>query len=46
MDRGFESMIPKEKEVESKDLYDYGIKFSLFGKHFQFIIKVQDRRTR
>ena len=46
MDRGFEAMIPKEKEAEEPEsLYNYGIKFSLLGKQFQFIIKVQDRRT-
>ena len=46
MDRGFEAMIPKEqKEAEEPDsLYDYGIKFSLLGKRFSFIIKVQDTR--
>ena len=47
MDRGFEAMIPKEKEAEEPDsLYDYNIKFSLLGKRFSFIIKVQDTRRR
>jgi len=45
MDRGFEAMIPKEKEAKEPDsFYDYSIKFSLLGKHFSFIIKVQDTR--
>ena len=44
MDQGFNSMLPRPKEVKQKDLYDYSIKFSLFGKQFQFIIKVQENQ--
>ena len=44
MDRGFDLMVPRTKE-EPKAIYDYAIKFNLLGKHFQFIIKVQNNRS-
>ena len=44
IDRGFQLMIPKEpKEVSSKELYDYQIKFTLFKKEFVLKFKVNDR---
>ena len=47
MDRGFEAMIPTTKNKEDeKDIYDYGIKFNLMGKQFQFIIKVKNTRRK
>ena len=39
MDRGFQLMIPKEKEVK-KSKFDYKIKFSLFGREFVLSFKV------
>ena len=41
MDRGFELMIPKPKQKEDKTEFNYGIKFSLFGREFvlQYSIK-------
>ena len=39
MDRGFQLMIPKEKE-EKKPEFNYGIKFSIFGREFALQFKV------
>ena len=39
IDRGFELMIPKEKEV-TKSRFDYQIKFSLFKREFMLSFKV------
>ena len=43
IDRGFQLMIPREKEVPQKELYDYQIKFTLFKKEFVLKFKVNDR---
>ena len=40
MDRGFQLMIPKEKEEDQKSEFNYGIKFSIFGKEFSLSFKV------
>ena len=39
MDRGFQLMIPKEKE-EAKPEFNYGIKFSIFGREYVLSFKV------
>tara|TARA_Y100001973_G_C5177444_1_gene322865 strand:+ start:1234 stop:1386 length:153 start_codon:yes stop_codon:yes gene_type:complete len=47
MDRGFNVMIPKQKEEEKEqpdNLYDYNIKFTLFNRVFSFAIKVDNNR--
>ena len=38
VNRGFEAMIPQEKEEES-EIYNFNIKFSLFGRTISIIIK-------
>ena len=40
MDRGFQLMIPKEKEEVKKPEFNYGIRFSLFGREFVLSFKV------
>ena len=40
MDRGFELMIPKPKEEDKKQKFNYGIKFTLFGSEFSLQFKV------
>tara|TARA_R100000697_G_scaffold38161_2_gene50360 strand:+ start:295 stop:429 length:135 start_codon:yes stop_codon:yes gene_type:complete len=40
MDKGFQLMIPKEKEETKVNLFDYGIRFSLFGREFNLSFKV------
>ena len=45
MDRGFEIMIPREKEEpEEQPEFDYGITFSLFGKKYTLNLMVQQQR--
>ena len=39
MDRGFNFMIPKAKEVDSK--FDYVIRFTLFKREFNLSFKVK-----
>ena len=40
MDKGFELMIPREKEEAKTSIFNYGIKFSLFGREFNLSFKV------
>ena len=45
MDRGFNAMVPQAKEEHKEEsIYDYGIKFNLLGKRFQFTLKVDNTR--
>ena len=44
MDRGFQLMIPKEKEEVQKTEFDHGIKFSLFGREYMLSFKVRRKR--
>ena len=41
MDRGFELMIPKEKEVQKEPVFNYEIKFVLFKKEFNLRFRVK-----
>jgi len=41
MDRGFELMIPKEKEEPKEPVFNYEIKFVLFKKEFNLRFRVQ-----
>ena len=40
MDRGFQLMIPKEKEEDKETSYNYTLKFSLFGREFMLSFKI------
>ena len=42
IDRGFELMIPKQKEVP-KDVYDYKVSFTLLGREFTLSFKVKQK---
>ena len=47
MDRGFNLMIPKQKEVvKSKPIYEFKIKFSLFGKEFVIHLTADNKRRK
>ena len=43
MDRGFEMMIPREKEVEPTH-FNYQIKFKFLGKEFNLSFQVKKPR--
>ena len=40
MDRGFELMVPKNKEEDKKTKFNYGIRFTLFGSEYVIQFKV------
>ena len=42
MDRGFELMIPRPKEVKKENyVVNYGLKFTLFGREFNLSFNVK-----
>ena len=43
MNKGFEMMLPKDKEVNQEDFYNQ-IRISLFGKEIRITIQIKDRR--
>ena len=47
MDRGFNMMVPKAKEVvKTQHVFDYEIKFVLFKKEFNLSFKVKQRNEK
>ena len=42
MDKGFDIMLPKEKEVPTNDFYNQ-ISISLFGKELKITIQIADK---
>jgi hypothetical protein len=44
MDRGFELMIPRAKEEEVKDDYDFNIRFTFLGKEFALRFSVNSTK--
>jgi len=47
MDRGFEIMIPREKETPEKEKpFHWGVSFSLFGKEYILSLRVFNKQRR